>query len=118
MPRSFQTGLAALTERNSPSASNHLEPKPCTSKARGAIHATNTAPIKVFGNDATGTFGVVWIAMHDFVFSADISRNRDLGSYFRLSLGTPSGKYFDYTADIEKIRKHLHGLMKRMVICG
>lgn len=71
----------------------------------GAIHATNTAPIKVFGNDATGTFGVVWIAMHDFVFSADISRNRDLGSYFRLSLGTPSGKYFDYTADIEKIRK-------------
>ena len=71
----------------------------------GAIHATNTAPIKIFGNDATGTFGTVWVALNDFTFSADISRNRDLGSYFRLSIGTPSGKYFDYDADIEQIRK-------------
>lgn len=70
-----------------------------------AIHATNTAPIKVFGNDATGTFGTVWMAINDFVFSADISRNRDIGSYFRVSIGTPSGKYFDYNAEIETIRK-------------
>ena len=69
-----------------------------------AIHATNTAPIKIFGNDATGSFGTVWVAMNDFVFSADISRNRDLGSYFRLSMGTPSGKYFDYDADLDKVR--------------
>lgn len=75
------------------------------SEIDGAIHSTNTAPIKIFGNDATGTFGVVWVAMNDFVFSADITRNRDLGSFFRLSIGTPSGKYFDYSADIEKIRK-------------
>lgn len=70
-----------------------------------ALDACNSAPVKIFGNDATGTFNTVWVTINKLLTSCTISNLRDTGSYIRVSIGTPSGKYNDYDVDIDKIRK-------------
>lgn len=69
------------------------------------LSANNTAPIKLFINDPLGMFNTVWMGFGNHVFSADVTCKPELNAYCRLSIGTLSGKYFDYQVDIEEIRK-------------
>ena len=70
-----------------------------------ALKANNSSPVKIFGNDASGTFNLVWVCVNKLLSCCEISNERDTGSYMRVSIGTPSGKYNDYDVDIDKIRK-------------
>lgn len=70
-----------------------------------ALQAHNDAPVKIFGNDATGTFNTIWVTINKLLTCCTITNTRDTGSYIRVSVGTTSGKYNDYDVDIDKIRK-------------
>ena len=70
-----------------------------------ALQAHNDAPVKIFGNDAPGTFNTIWVTINKLLTCCTITNTRDTGSYIRVSVGTTSGKYNDYDVDIDKIRK-------------
>lgn len=66
------------------------------------IRSMDTAPIKVFANDASGTIDTIWLCIGDHVFSTAITNEQLIGTFCKISIGTSSGRYFEYSVDLEK----------------
>lgn len=73
------------------------------SKIQQYLAAVNTAPIKIFANDSTGTIKELWLSIGNHVICVGITTDKLLSSHCRIVIGMTLGNYNEYEMDLSKI---------------
>ena len=63
----------------------------------------NSAPVKVFGNDSSGSISTIWISINGFTSCVRITNLEYVESNLKVALGLKDEKYDEYDSSIDKL---------------